>query len=160
MLNITLLCVGKIKESYFTDAISEYSKRLSRYCKLTICEMKDEPTPDNPSEQEKALILEKEGRRILEKIPDSAHVTALCIEGKSESSEKLADRIETLASSGNSHLVFIIGGSMGLSDKVKSRANHRLSFSPMTFPHQLMRVILLEQIYRAFQINQGGKYHK
>ncbi len=160
MLNITILCVGKIKETYFTDAIAEYSKRLSRYCKLSICEVKDEPTPDNPSPQEKALVLEKEGKRILEKIPDSAYVTALCIEGQTRSSESLASQIESLAAMGNSHFVFIIGGSMGLSDAVKNRANHKLSFSPMTFPHQLMRVILLEQIYRAFQINQGGKYHK
>ncbi len=160
MLNITILCVGKIKESYFADAVFEYSKRLSRYCKLTICEVKDEPTPDSPSAQEKALILEKEGQRILEKIPDSAHVTALCIEGQSKTSEKLALQIQELATSGKSHLVFIIGGSMGLSEHVKNRANDKLSFSPMTFPHQLMRVILLEQIYRAFQINSGGKYHK
>lgn len=160
MLNITIVCVGKIKESYFTDAISEYSKRLSRYCKLTICELKDEPTPDNPSPQEKAIILDKEGKRILEKIPDSAFVTTLCIEGKPESSEKLAEQIDTLAASGNSHLVYVIGGSLGLSDSVKNRSDYRLSFSPMTFPHQLMRVILLEQLYRAFQINNGGKYHK
>lgn len=160
MLNITILCVGKIKESYFTDAISEYSKRLSRYCKLNICEVKDEPTPDSPSAQEKAIILDKEGKRILEKIPDSAFVTTLCIEGKLESSEKLANKIESLASGGNSHLVFVIGGSMGLSDTVKNRSDYRLSFSPMTFPHQLMRVILLEQIYRSFQISSGGKYHK
>ena len=160
MLNITILCVGKIKESYFADAIAEYSKRLTRYCKLTISEVKDEPTPDSPSAQEKSLILEKEGQRILEKIPDSAHVTALCIEGHTRTSEKLALQIEELATAGNSHLVYIIGGSLGLSDKVKSRANHKLSFSPMTFPHQLMRVILLEQLYRAFQINNGGKYHK
>ena len=160
MLNITILCVGKIKESYFFDAISEYSKRLSRYCKLTIHEVKDEATPDNPSSVEKKLILDKEGKRILEKIPDSAYVTALCIEGKTESSEKLADQISSLAANGNSHLVYIIGGSMGLSDDVKNRADYKLSFSPMTFPHQLMRVILLEQLYRAFQINQGGKYHK
>ena len=160
MLNITILCVGKIKESYFSDAISEYSKRLSRYCKLTIHEVKDEATPDNPSSVEKNLILDKEGKRILEKIPDSAYVTALCIEGKTESSEKLADQISSLAANGNSHLVYIIGGSMGLSDDVKNRADYKLSFSPMTFPHQLMRVILLELLYRAFQINQGGKYHK
>ncbi len=160
MLTITILCVGKIKESYFTSAISEYAKRLSRYCKLTICEVKDEPTPDDPSPTEKKLVLEKEGQRILEKIPDSAYVIALCIEGKAKTSEELAKQIQSLAMQGNSHLVFIIGGSMGLSDAVKHRANHKLSFSPMTFPHQLMRVILLEQIYRTFQINTGGKYHK
>ena len=160
MLNISIVCVGKLKEKYFTDAITEYSKRLSRYCKLSIHEVKDEPTPDNPSETDKKLILEKEGKRILEKIPETAYVTALCIEGKPESSEKLAEQIEKLATSGNSHLIYVIGGSLGLSNNVKNRADFHLSFSPMTFPHQLMRVILLEQIYRAFQINQGSKYHK
>jgi len=160
MLNVTVITVGKIKESYFTDAIKEYQKRLSRYCKLELIEVPDEPTPDNPSERERAIVLEKEGERILKKIPDSAHVTALCIEGKQVSSEALADNLSSLASSGVSHRVFIIGGSMGLSDTVKRRADWKLSFSPMTFPHQLMRVILLEQIYRAFTISAGGKYHK
>lgn len=160
MLNVTVVCVGKIKEKYFTDAIKEYQKRLGRYCKLEIVEVPDEPTPDNPSEREKNLVLEKEGDRILKKIPDSAHVTALCIEGKQMSSEQLADNLSSLASSGVSHRVFVIGGSMGLSNAVKCRADVKLSFSPMTFPHQLMRVILLEQIYRAFNISQGGKYHK
>ena len=160
MQNISIICVGKIKENYFTSAISEYTKRLQRYCKLTLCEVKDEPTPDSPTERERDLVLEKEGQRILEKIPDNAYVIALCIEGKPLSSEALANHLQTLATTGNSHLVFIIGGSMGLSNAVKNRANFKLSFSPMTFPHQLMRVILLEQIYRSFQINQGGKYHK
>ncbi len=160
MRNITILCVGKIKETYFTDAILEYSKRLQRYCKLTLCEVKDEPTPDSPSDREKELILQKEGERILEKLPDSALVVALCIEGKTLSSESLASFIDQAAITGTSHLVFVIGGSLGLSQKVKNRADLKLSFSPMTFPHQLMRVILLEQIYRTFQINQGGKYHK
>ena len=160
MLNITVICVGKIKEKYFTDAILEYKKRLGRYCKLDLVEVPDEPTPDNPSPREKELVLEKEGERILKKIPDSAHVTALCIEGKQLSSEALAENISMLASSGVSHRAFIIGGSMGLSDAVNRRADMKLSFSPMTFPHQLMRVILLEQIYRAFNISQGGKYHK
>ena len=160
MINITVIAVGKLKEKFFTQAIEEYSKRLSRYCKLEIIELKDEPTPDNPTEREKELVLEKEGQKILEKIPSSAYVTALCIEGKQMSSEELSENISSLASGGESHLVFIIGGSMGLYDKVKERANHKLSFSKMTFPHQLMRVILLEQIYRAFTISSGGKYHK
>lgn len=160
MLSITLVCVGKIKEKYFTAAIEEYTKRLQRYCKLSVIAVKDEPTPDAPSEREKQLILEKEGRRILEKIPDSAWVTALCIEGETLSSPELAKRISALAAGGNSHLVFMIGGSLGLSEEVKRRADLKLSFSPMTFPHQLMRVILLEQLYRAFTIDQGGKYHK
>ncbi len=160
MITITVICVGKIKEKYFTDAILEYQKRLQRYCKLELIEVPDEATPDNPSEREKNQVLEKEGERILKKIPDSAHVTALCIEGKQLSSEQLADQFSHLASSGVSHRVFVIGGSMGLCDAVKQRADMKLSFSPMTFPHQLMRVILLEQVYRAFNINHGGKYHK
>lgn len=160
MLNITVICVGKIKERYFTDAIAEYQKRLGRYCKLTMVEVPDEPTPENPTEREKALVLEKEGNAILKKIPSSSYVTALCIEGKAVSSERLAADIAQGASSGINHRVYIIGGSMGLSDAVKQRADARLSFSPMTFPHQLMRVILLEQIYRTCNINHGGKYHK
>lgn len=160
MINISVLCVGKIKEKYFTSAIEEYLKRLTRYASLNIIEVKDEPTPDNPSPREKEVVLEKEGSRILEKIPDNAFVVALCIEGNQMSSEKLAEKISTLASQGESRLVFVIGGSMGLTDKVKNRANLKLSFSQMTFPHQLMRVILLEQLYRAFSIQNGGKYHK
>ncbi|MBQ4145362.1 MAG: 23S rRNA (pseudouridine(1915)-N(3))-methyltransferase RlmH [Clostridia bacterium] len=159
-MNITVLCVGKIKEKYFRDAIDEYSKRLDRYCKFQVVEVKDEPTPDSPSDAEKELVLKREGKRILEKLPDFALVIPLCIEGKTMTSEKLADFIDKAATAGTSHIVFIIGGSFGLSDEVKSRANLSLSFSPMTFPHQLMRVILLEQIYRAFNINNGGKYHK
>ena len=160
MITITVVCVGKIKEKYFTDAISEYQKRLSRYCKLELLEVPDEATPDNPSMREKTLVLEKEGERILKKIPDTAHVTALCIEGKQLSSEQLADNLSLLASSGVSRRVFVIGGSMGLSDAVKQRADMKLSFSPMTFPHQLMRVILLEQMYRANRIRNNEPYHK
>lgn len=160
MINISVLCVGKIKEKYFTSAIEEYLKRLTRYANLNIIEVKDEPTPDNPSPREKEVVLEKESSRILEKIPDNAFVVALCIEGRQMSSEKLAEKISTLASQGESRLVFVIGGSMGLADEVKNRANLKLSFSEMTFPHQLMRVILLEQLYRAFSIQNGGKYHK
>lgn len=160
MITITILCVGKIKEKYLTDALSEYQKRLGRYCRFQITEVKDEATPDAPSPQEKEMILQKEGKRILDKIPDNAYVFTLCIEGKSMTSEEFADKISTLSTSGHSHLVFIIGGSMGLWDAIKSRSDFSLSFSPMTFPHQLMRVILSEQIYRSFQINSGGKYHK
>ncbi len=160
MINITLITVGKIKEKYFTDAIAEYSKRLSRYCKLSIIELKDEPTPDNPSENEKQAVLKKEGARILEKIPKSCFVVPLCIEGKQKSSEELADFIQKTATDGNNEIVFIIGGSMGICDEVKNKADFKLSFSKMTFPHQLMRVVLLEQIYRAFNIADGGKYHK
>lgn len=160
MINITVLCVGKIKEKYFRDAIDEYSKRLDRYCKLQVIEVKDEPTPESPSDTEKELVLQREGKRIMEKLPDSAFVVPLCIEGKTMTSEKLADFISKSATSGTSHIVFIIGGSFGLCSEIKERANLSLSFSPMTFPHQLMRVILLEQIYRALNINNGGKYHK
>lgn len=159
MLSITVIAVGKIKEKYFTDAIGEYSKRLSRYCKLNITEVKDEPTPDNPSDKERDAVLLKEGERILEKLPKNAFVISLCIEGKAQSSTQFSNLISS-ASNTHSEIVFIIGGSMGLCDEVKRRADYKLSFSEMTFPHQLMRVILLEQIYRAFNISGGGKYHK
>ena len=160
MIHISLICVGKIKENYFTAAIQEYAKRLQRYCKLSVIEVKDEATPDAPSPREEEQILAKEGQRILEKIPSSAHVTALCIEGKPMSSQAFAASIADFMANGVSQLAFVIGGSLGLSDAVKRRADQKLSFSPMTFPHQLMRVVLLEQIYRAMNINHGGKYHK
>lgn len=160
MQSVNIICVGKLKEKYLISAVEEYSKRLQRYCKFTLTELKDEPTPDNPSDRERNIVLEKEGRRILDKIPSSANVTALCIEGKQVSSEAFADSFSALALSGVSQRVFIIGGSMGLSDEVKKRADIKLSFSPMTFPHQLMRVMLCEQIYRAYTIINGEKYHK
>lgn len=160
MIHISILCVGKIKEDYFTAAIREYTKRLQRYCKLTVIEVKDEATPDAPSPREAEQILAKEGQRILEKIPPAAQVTALCIEGKPMTSPAFAASIADFMANGGSRLVFVIGGSLGLSDAVKCRADQKLSFSPMTFPHQLMRIILLEQIYRAMNINHGGKYHK
>lgn len=160
MQSISIICVGKLKEKFFSAAIDEYAKRLSRYCRFNIIELKDEPTPDSPTDKERAAVLDREGARILEKIPSSAHVTALCIEGKSCSSEEFAKSFEALALSGTSHRVFIIGGSMGLSTEVKKRADAKLSFSPMTFPHQLMRVVLCEQIYRAYTIINGEKYHK
>ena len=159
-MKITLITVGKIKEKYFTDAIAEYAKRLSRYCKLEIVEVADEKTPDGASEGLENQIKEKEGERILAKIPDGAYVVALAIEGKQLSSEELADQMEKWNVMGVSHLVFIIGGSLGLTPKVLSRADFKLSFSPMTFPHQLMRVILLEQIYRSFRIRNHEPYHK
>ena len=160
MLNITIMTVGKIKEKYFREAIEEYTKRLSRYCKLNIIEVKDEPTPDNPSDREKAVVLEKEGARIGEKLPKNAYIVALCIEGKMQTSEELADFLQKTATEGYSDIVFVIGGSLGLWEELKKRADLRISFSKMTFPHQLMRVILLEQIYRGFNISEGGKYHK
>lgn len=159
-MKITLITVGKIKEKYFTDAIAEYAKRLSRYCKLEIIEVADEKTPDNASEGLENQIKEKEGERILSKVPESAYVVALAIDGKQLSSEELADKMEKWNVNGVSHLVFIIGGSLGLTQKVLNRADYSLSFSKMTFPHQLMRVVLLEQIYRSFRIRNHEPYHK
>ena len=159
-MKITLITVGKIKEKYFTDAIAEYAKRLSRYCKLEIVEVADEKTPDGVSEAIENQTKEKEGDRILAKVPDGAYVVALAIEGKQLDSEELADKMEKWNVNGVSHLVFIIGGSLGLTPKVLNRADFKLSFSKMTFPHQLMRVILLEQIYRSFRIRNNEPYHK
>ena len=159
-MKITCVVVGKIKEKYFTDAIKEYSKRLSRYCKLEIVELADEKTPDGASEALETQIKEKEGKRILENIKDGRFVIALAIDGAMLDSVELAGKIEKWGISGVSQLVFIIGGSLGLSKEVLSRADYKLSFSKMTFPHQLMRVILLEQIYRSYRIIQGEPYHK
>ena len=159
-MKITLITVGKIKEKYFTDAIAEYAKRLSRYCKLDMIEVADEKTPDGASESLENQIKEKEGERILSKIPDGAYVVALAIEGKQLDSEELADKMEKWNVSGISHVVFIIGGSLGLTPKVLNRADFKLSFSRMTFPHQLMKVVLLEQVYRSFRIRNNEPYHK
>lgn len=159
-MKITVLCVGKVKEKFFTDAIKEYSKRLSRYCKLEIVEVADEKTPDGASELVVSQIKEKEAERMEKYLPDSAYVIALAIEGKKLTSEKLAEKIDTLGITGTSHLVFLIGGSLGMSDRLLKRADYLLSFSDMTFPHQLMRVILLEQIYRSYRIINGEPYHK
>lgn len=159
-MKITVITVGKIKEKYLKDAISEYSKRLSRYCKLEILEVADEKTPDGASEIVEENIREKEGERILKLIKEDAYVITLEISGKMLTSEELADRIETLGIQGKSHLVFVIGGSIGLGREVLRRSDYALSFSKMTFPHQLMRVILLEQIYRSYRIINGEPYHK
>jgi 23S rRNA (pseudouridine1915-N3)-methyltransferase len=159
-MKITLVTVGKIKEKFYTEAIAEYSKRLSRYCKLEILQVADEKTPDRASEAEERQIKEKEGDRILAQIKDSSYVIVLAIEGKQLSSEELAAKLDQLGVSGRSDLVFVIGGSLGLSEAVMRRADYALSFSRMTFPHQLMRVVLLEQIYRGFRINAGEPYHK
>lgn len=159
-MKITLVVVGKIKEKYFVDAIAEYTKRLSKYCKLEILQVDDEKTPDKASEALESQIKEKEGERILAKIPDGAYVIALAIEGKMLDSEELAEKINRLGVTGTSQIVFIIGGSLGLSGSVLNRADYKLSFSKMTFPHQLMRVILLEQIYRSYRIISGAPYHK
>ena len=159
-MKITIITVGKIKEKYLKDAIAEYSKRLSRYCKLEILEVADEKTPDGASEIVEENIREKEGERILKLIKEDAYVITLEISGKMLTSEELADRIETLGIQGKSHLVFVIGGSIGLGRDVLRRSDYALSFSKMTFPHQLMRVILLEQIYRSYRIINGEPYHK
>lgn len=159
-MKITCVVVGKIKEKYFTDAIKEYSKRLSRYCKLEIVELADEKTPDGASEAEELAIREKEGERILKALKDDAYVIALAIEGKMLDSVELSRKIESLGISGTSHIAFVIGGSLGLAPAVMKRADYALSFSRMTFPHQLMRVVLLEQLYRSYRIMKNEPYHK
>ena len=159
-MRISIVCVGKIKEKYLKLGIDEFSKRLSKYCKLEVIELDDEKAPENLSDKEMLMIKEKEGKKILSKIKDNSHVIALAIDGKNLSSEELADTMSKLAVRGNSHITFVIGGSLGLSDEVLKRADYKLSFSKMTFPHQLMRLILLEQVYRAFRINNNEPYHK
>ena len=159
-MKITCVVVGKIKEKYFTDAIKEYSKRLSRYCKLEILELADEKTPDGASEAEELAIREKEGERILKVLKDDAYVIALAIEGKMLDSVELSRKIESLGIGGTSHIAFVIGGSLGLAPAVMKRADYALSFSRMTFPHQLMRVVLLEQLYRSYRIIKHEPYHK
>lgn len=159
-MNITIVCIGKLKEKYWTEAVQEYSKRLSKYCTLSINELKEEKAPDNPSAAEEMGIKEAEGRSILKQIKKDAYVIALEIQGKELNSEALSEKIHLLGVSGKSDLVFIIGGSIGLSEEVLARADFKLSFSKMTFPHQMMRVILLEQIYRSFKIMRNEQYHK
>ncbi|MEC1478881.1 23S rRNA (pseudouridine(1915)-N(3))-methyltransferase RlmH [Bacillus haynesii] len=159
-MNISIVAIGKLKEKYLKQGIDEYIKRLSAYAKVDIIELPDEKAPENLSDQDMKIVKEKEGERILSKISPDAHVIALAIEGKMKSSEELADNMDRLATYGKSKVTFVIGGSLGLSDTVLKRANEKLSFSRMTFPHQLMRLILLEQVYRAFRINRGEPYHK
>ena len=159
-MKIDILCVGKVKESFYRDALKEYTKRLSRYCNMNIIEVPDEKTPDKASENEELLIKQKEGKKLIEHISDNAFVVTLEIKGEMLTSEQLASKLEKLATTGVSHMQFVIGGSLGLSDEVIRRADMHLSFSKMTFPHQLMRVILLEQIYRGYRIIAGEPYHK
>ncbi|MBT1160656.1 23S rRNA (pseudouridine(1915)-N(3))-methyltransferase RlmH [Bifidobacterium sp. SO1] len=159
-MQIDIIAVGKVKESYLRDAIAEYSKRLSRYCKLDIIEVADEKTPEHASEGVERQIKAKEGERIARHLRDNAYVIALAIDGKMLTSEGLANEINQLGLRGVSHIQLVIGGSIGLDDAILRRANYKLSFSKMTFPHQLMRVILLEQIYRAYKINAHEPYHK
>lgn len=159
-MKITILTVGKVKEKFYRQAIEEFEKRLSRYCKLEIIEVQDEKTPDRASEVEEMQIKEKEGQRLLKYIREDAWVCALAIEGKMLDSVELSAKMEQMGVGGTSHMIFVIGGSLGLAEEVMKRADFKLSFSKMTFPHQLMRVILLEQIYRAYRIMQGEPYHK
>ena len=159
-MKITLITVGKIKEKDLKDAIAEYSKRLSKYCKLEIVEVADEKTPDQASENVERQIRQKEGERILRYVKDDAYVFTLEIGGTMLDSVAFAKKMETLGIQGKSHLIFIIGGSIGLGEEVLRRSDYALSFSKMTFPHQLMRVILLEQVYRGYRIIEGAPYHK
>ncbi len=151
-MKITILCVGKIKEAFYRDAIAEYKKRLSAYADISIVEVADDADSTD--------AVENEGKRLLEKLPEKAYITALCIDGKKFDSVGLSDKLSDLMVSGNNHFVFIIGGSSGLSDEVVKKSDLKLSFSDMTFPHQLMRVILTEQLYRAFKIMRHEPYHK
>ena len=159
-MRISVVAVGRLKEKYLSDAIQEYSKRLGRYCKLDITEVADEKTPDGAGTVLEEQIKEREGERILKAVRENSYVIALAIEGRKLTSEKLAEKIGQLGVEGVSHITFIIGGSLGLSGSVLKRADYLLSFSDMTFPHQLMRVILLEQVYRAYRINMNEPYHK
>lgn len=159
-MKITILCVGKIKEKFYRDAIAEYEKRLSRYCKLEIIEVADEKTPDNASELVEAQIKEKEAERMEKYLKDGAFICALAIDGKQLDSVELSEKIERLGTGGTSHIIFLIGGSLGMSEELLKKADMKLSFSRMTFPHQLMRVILLEQVYRAYRIMNHEPYHK
>ena len=159
-MKITIVCVGKINEKFYRDALAEYAKRLSRYCSLTITEVADEKTKEQASETECAIIKDREGERILKSIRDDGYVIALAIDGKPLDSVELSEKIDKLGLSGKSNVYFVIGGSLGLSDAEMKRADYKLSFSRMTFPHQLMRVILLEQIYRSYRIINHEPYHK
>ncbi|WP_141430710.1 23S rRNA (pseudouridine(1915)-N(3))-methyltransferase RlmH [Bacillus sp. 03113] len=159
-MNISIISVGKLKEKYLKQGIEEYVKRLSSYAKIELIEVADEKAPEELSAVEMEQVKQKEAERILAKINPDAHVIALAIEGKMKSSEELADTLDKLATYGKSKVAFVIGGSLGLSNEVLKRADEKLSFSKMTFPHQLMRLILVEQVYRAFRINRGEPYHK
>ncbi|MBQ1484196.1 MAG: 23S rRNA (pseudouridine(1915)-N(3))-methyltransferase RlmH [Clostridia bacterium] len=158
-MNINVVCVGKLKERYWTEACAEYLKRLSSYCSVKVTELR-EAKQQGAGAAAEALVVEQEGKAILEKIGERDYVIALAVKGKRLSSEGLADKINALALEGRSDVCFVIGGSLGLSPEVMKRADYSLSFSDMTFPHQMMRVILLEQIYRSFKIIRGETYHK
>ena len=160
MLNVKLICVGKMRERFYIDAFAEYQKRLQSLCRLELTEPAEQRLPENPSPAEIAAALEKEGQEILKAIPADAYVVALCVEGKQMPSEGMAELIRERENSGKPRLCFVIGGSYGLASAVKARADRKLSMSQMTFPHHLARVMLIEQIYRGFKINEGSRYHK
>ena len=160
MLYVKLICVGKMRERFYLDAFAEYRKRLQAYCRLELCEIGEQRLPDAPSEKEIAAALEKEAEEIVRAIPPDVYAVALCVEGKQMPSEGMAALLAERESSGKPKLCFIVGGSCGLAESVKRRCDRRLSMSEMTFPHHLARVMLIEQIYRGFKINEGSRYHK
>ena len=160
MLSIYLVCVGRLKERFYQDACAEYLKRLSPYCKLTLLELPEERLPQSPSQGQIDDALEKEGQAIRSKLPPNTSLVCLCVEGRLRSSEELASLVQTWEHNSAKHLAFVIGGSFGLAESLKAEAWVRLSMSPMTFPHHLARVMVLEQLYRAFKINEGSNYHK
>ena len=160
MMQVKLICVGRMREKYYTEAFAEYAKRLQAYCRLELLEIAEQRLPDRPSEREIAAALEREGQEILKAVPPDACLVALCVEGKQMPSEGMAELIAAREGSGRPRLCFVIGGSFGLAPQVKTRADKRLSMSQMTFPHHLARVMLIEQLYRGFKINEGSQYHK
>ena len=161
MLSVQIICVGKLKERFYQEAAAEYAKRLSPYCRLSVLELAEQRLPADPSQAQIDAALEQEGQMILAHLPAGAYTVALCVEGQLRSSPQLAELVERCRQDGQrKHLAFLIGGSYGLAGSVKERADLRLSISPMTFPHHLARVILLEQLYRAFKIGEGSAYHK
>lgn len=160
MQSVTIICVGKCKERYWREACAEYAKRLGAFCRFSIVEVEEERCPENPSEAQRLNVLRREGERIQKTLPAHAYAIALCIEGQCCTSEQLSHRLSDLAIQGESQVAFLIGGSFGLCEQVKAACRERMSMSRMTFPHQLARVMLCEQVYRAYQIASGGKYHK
>ncbi len=160
MLNITVICIGKLKEQYLRDASAEYQKRMGTLCRLNVIELPAEKLSDNPSDKQIESALAAEGKRIAEKIPRGSYVYTMCIEGKQKTSEELSRHLEDITLTGVSSVVFVIGGSFGISEEVKRLSDFKLSMSKMTFPHQVARIMLLEQIYRCLQISLGTKYHK
>ena len=160
MVTVNIICVGSLKEQYWRDACTEYEKRLRPFCRFAVNQVDEQRIPQNPSQAQLDACISEEGKRLLARVPRGAYTIAMCIEGRELSSPLLAQKLEHAAVGGGSSVAFFIGGSWGLSEEVKRQADFRLSMSPMTFPHQLARVMLCEQIYRAFQISSGGKYHK